>query len=464
MDENLEIIKNLNRLVKLSIDVGEASSLEEANKIFSGYRLGIFIGKEEVNSPAYHAAILTAVNTARRCFLGGVYVFGEVNVPLLVKWKNHRTLAGAIDDLQGKIVTDIGYDLPIINFSNEMSISNETEFSIRPIIHGWNGGIIPCRDYEPILSNEIFTPAGVLAGAIAISEAFQQIRGDSCIVGHRSVGMSLWEPSTNGNWLQSDPGPSLEVLPSKLWLIGLGHLGQAYLWTLGFLPYPKDSKVQLVLQDFDKLEIANDSTSLLTNSSIIGKMKTRAMADWCEDRGFTPMILERKFSGDFAINSDEPALALGGVDNIAARRDLDKVGFKLIIDAGLGKGTQEYLGFKINTFPSSRSADQCWKPKQDTKDTDNPYQNIIQQPVYEQLLNQGMDGCGLVELAGKSVGASFVGAITSALVIAQVLRFVQGSDVDEVINGDLRASKIFNTVIKNPKTPPLFNPGLIKVN
>ena len=39
--------------------------------------------------------------------------------------------------------------------------------------------------------------------------------------------------------------PELRLLPSRLWLIGLGHLGQAYLGALGLLPYADAAKVGL---------------------------------------------------------------------------------------------------------------------------------------------------------------------------------------------------------------------------
>jgi len=84
-----------------------------------------------------------------------------------------------------------------------------------------------------------------------------------------------------------------------LWIIGLGHLGQAYLWTLGLLPYAQPEDVQLVLQDFDTLVDANDSTSLLTTRTLLGEKKTRAMARWCEGRGFQTALQERHFRGNF---------------------------------------------------------------------------------------------------------------------------------------------------------------------
>lgn len=90
-------------------------------------------------------------------------------------------------------------------------------------------------------------------------------------------------------------GPVIERLPSSLWLIGLGNLGQAYLWTLSLLPYEKPEDVKLVLQDFDVLAESNTSTSLLTRGELVGTRKTRAMAAWAEARGFEAAIVERPF-------------------------------------------------------------------------------------------------------------------------------------------------------------------------
>jgi len=458
MTENLVRSSGLHRLVKLMMDSGEATSIEEAEQILAHYRLGIHVDKGAVASPAYQAGLLTAVNTGRRCFLGSVQLSGDLDIPLKVPWGRCSTLAEAVIDLQGKIVDEPEIGLPLIYFGDGTLDDSFHEFSVRPVVRGWNGGVLPARDPISFLLEETITPAGVLAGALAVSEAFQFIRGDNPLAGHRSVGMSLWRPDPKNFWLDADPGPALDSLPSKLWLIGLGHLGQAYLWTLGFLPYPAGSKVQLMLQDIDTLEDTNDSTSLLTNKTLIGIKKTRAMATWCEERGFQTTLIERRFTDDFTINDTEPALALCGVDNIEARQLLDKVGFKRIIEAGLGKGTQGYLGLRVHTFPASRSTGQCWKP---INEENNPIDRLIQQPAYQQLHEKGLDRCGLIELAGHSVGASFVGAVASTLVITQALRIIRGENTDELIDGDLRSSSLLSYVIPNQTQPALFNPGLI---
>src|SRR5438552_3430692 len=62
----------LHRTVKLELDEGRATSLEEAVAIASGYVLQIDVGPEIAGSPTMQAMLLTAVNTAARAFLGGV--------------------------------------------------------------------------------------------------------------------------------------------------------------------------------------------------------------------------------------------------------------------------------------------------------------------------------------------------------------------------------------------------------
>jgi hypothetical protein len=115
---------------------------------------------------------------------------------------------------------------------------------------------------------------------------------------------------------------------------------------------------------------------------------------------------------------------------------------------------------KVHTFPASRPTDQCWKP---IHEGNNPIERLIQQPAYQQLQEKGLDRCGLIELAGHSVGASFVGAVASTLVIAQALRLLRGESTDEIIDGDLRSSSLLSCVIPNQTQPALFNPGLIRL-
>ena len=447
----------LHRAVKMAMDSGEAASLAEAEHLFRGYRLAVSVGADVRHSPTLQAALLTVVNTARRCFLGGIEVAGNLNVALLVPWSGCRTLGEAVVALQGKIVTDISPATPQVVIGDERGHVGEDGFVVRTTFDGWAGGVVPAGDATRLSERQECTPAGVLAGALAVSEAFQHVRGN-VMAGRRAVGLSLWRPDVGAEWLTGrDTGPSLASLPSRLWLVGLGHLGQAYLWTLGFLPYATPDEVELVLQDFDTLVPANDSTSPLTMPTMLGEQKTRAMARWCEARGFRTAIHERRFAADFQVSGAEPQVALCGVDNALARAALEDVGFRRVIEAGLGRGPREYLAFQMHTFPAARTARQRWG----IVDFDPGVSSLVEQPAYQSLADDGLDACGLTTLAGRAVGAAFVGTAVSTFVIAETLRMALGAQRYQVIDGSLRTLDGRQIVLLDDDRDP-FNPGVTR--
>ncbi|MCB1469665.1 MAG: hypothetical protein KDK08_21530 [Rhizobiaceae bacterium] len=444
----------LNRLVKLAMDTGEATSIEEAERLFAGYRLSVAVGADVAHSATLQAALLTVVNSARRSFLGGVEVSFADDFPLLVPGSKHKKLAATVNALGGRVVRDIGVPTPLICLG-DVPETTENPFAIRATFDGWAGGVLPLLQSAMRLEEQQeFVPAGVLAGALAVTEAFQFLRRNQPLAGRREIGLSLWRPELS--WLDSAArGPQIERLPSSLWLVGLGNLGQAYLWTLGMLPYASPSDVQLVLQDFDVLAPSNESTSLLTTADVVGIHKTRAMAQWAQQRGFRSAIIERRFDANFRVRPDEPSLALCGVDNALARAALEDVGFGRIIEAGLGGGTADFLGFRTHAFPGARKARDVWKPAAQSDE------RRIDLPAYEKLSAAGLDRCGLTRLAGRTVGAPFVGAIAGAVVIAEALRAANGAHAYDLIDGHLR--DLTHRTVVPAINPAPFNPGATPV-
>lgn len=444
---------NLHRLVKLAMDTGEVESLEEAQKLFMGYRLGVSVGGEAGCSQTLQAALLTIVNSARRSLLGGVEVEGVAGMNLLLSVPPYRTLEEAIEGLGGRVVHSLAPDVPLVAVGSAKP-TIRSRFAIRVTFEGWCAGFVPLH-HDDIRLSEIreFAPAGVLAGAMAVCEAFQFLRGNQPIAGKRSAGLSLWRPELS--WRDSAAsGPVIDRLPSALWLIGLGNLGQAYLWTLGMLPYAVPGEVQLVLQDHDHVALSNDSTSLLTHLELIGMRKTRAMAGWAEQRGFKTVVVERRFKPDFRVHDDEPSLALCGVDNESTRNALEDVGFAKVVEAGLGGGADDFLGFRSHVFPGRRRAKEVWKP------VDESHTALTNRPAYEKLAVSGLDQCGVAQLAGRTVGAPFVGAVAAAIVIGETLRIVNGAHSYDVIDGHLRdlnhrtAVQTLNQIPVNPGSTP----------
>lgn len=428
---------NLHRLVKLALDSGEVATVSEGYELFRTYRVGIAVSNDVATSAASQAAILTMVNIAHRSLLGGVYVEGNLRVPLCVEFPGSRTLEEAVLAIGGKIVSRLPDDIPLL-VVGESKTNSKHSVQLKVQFSGWRGGVIPA-DQESLSSEPTtIAPAAIMAGAIAISEVFQHLRGNP-MAGRRRIGMSLWAPETL-DWEHAPAGPERIVLPSQIWLLGLGHLGQAYLWVLGLLPYSDPSKLTLMLQDFDRIALSNDSTSMLTDKSMVGMLKTRAMADWAASRGFCARLIERQFPG-IKIHGDEPRVALGGVDNPQARAAYEDAGFDWIIEAGLGGGTTEYLAMRLHTFPATVTARKKWGEV-------IPSASLapIENQAYQRLAAEGVDECGIVRLATRSVGAPFVGTVAATMVIAELLRVLNGGMSFEVIDMSLRAPEMRSLV------------------
>lgn len=271
--------------------------------------------------------------------------------------------------------------------------------------------------------------APAIAAAACAAEAFFFHSGDHPMAGKRASGLSLWEPS--GDWAAGKPDePALAFLPSRLWLIGLGNLGQAYAWLLACLPYDDPAEVELMLQDFDRIAESNDSTSLLTSSRAIGRMKTRWVARWLERRRFITFLEERRFGEGTQRHGAEPGAALCGVDNALARSALERAGFELVIESGLGAGPQSFRNFSMHSFPGPRQAAQIWHAKDDTAGPE-----VSDQPAYSDLRERGMDACGLAQLASRTVGVPFVGLFAGALVIGELMRRLHGGQALAVVSG-----------------------------
>jgi hypothetical protein len=445
----------MHRLVKEALDSGAAQSLEEARALFSGYRIAFDLAPEAANSRAHQSALLSGVALAKRVFLGGTFVTGPLDAPLLVPLPLGRTLGEAVKALGGIPADVVAPQMPRVVIGGPPR-QGLAPFDVRASFVGWRGGILPANariDWGA--EREAMPLASLLAAALAVNEAFLHVRREGAMAGRRSVGMSLWEPSFTRDWVaDGDHAASLRLLPARLWLIGLGHLGQAYLWALGLLPFPAAAEVELVLQDVDVITASTESTSVLTDPEMLGLMKTRAMADWCERRGFKTRIHERLFDDGFRRQEAEPAVALCGLDNALGRRALDGAGFRYVIEAGLGRGYQDFRTLRLHTLPGTRSAQELWRgPEGDGPTT-------AERPAYRKMLIEGGDRCGITTLAGKAVGAPFVGVVAACLVIAEVLRLLNDGPQYELIDLDLMNIE-YGTAVPRPRPPAAFNPGYV---
>lgn len=86
-------------------------------------------------------------------------------------------------------------------------------------------------------------------------------------------------------------------MPDALWLVGLGNLGQAYVWALSLLPYADPGKLRLVLQEQDVVNPENWGTSVLVRGRNYGALESRLVEDWAVARGFDVSRIDRWLDG-----------------------------------------------------------------------------------------------------------------------------------------------------------------------
>ncbi|UJR83674.1 hypothetical protein [Sandaracinus amylolyticus] len=444
--------QDLHRLVKQALDSGAAATVAEAEARFRGYRLAVTIGADEARQLPHQIALLTAVALGRRVFHGGVQIAGPLGVPLMAPLPLGATLADAVVALGGAPLIGPHDERPTIAIDDK-PLPPAAEFHVRTAFAGWRGGVLPA-DAAPIPERPVMALAPMLSAALAVNEAFARVADRNAAAGRRRVGLSLWDLTSD--WLAPDGAPELELVPSRLWILGLGHLGQAYLWALGVLPVPADGGLELVLQDTDVISRSTESTSILTDASMVGTRKTRAMTAWAERRGFRTAIYERAFDTNFRRQSAEPAIALCGIDNAIGRQALDDAGFSLVVEAGLGRGHRDFRTMRLHSLPASRRSAEMWTIAPTGED-------VTTRPAYQRLLADGaLDRCGVTLLAGKAVGAPFVGAVAATLVISQVLRLLHGAPLDGLVDLDLQSVE-HRLVVAQPRDFSSLNPGYLRV-
>jgi hypothetical protein len=435
----------LHRAAKYFMDSGKAPTHDAAMHLLERFGLTIHLGAEVARSLEHQTALLTLVNTARRTLLGGIEIFGLRDGPCLTPLAPNRTLSAAIGELGGRLVPEPRTDWPSAIIGNP-DIAHPGLPCWRVTWEGWRGGVFPIGHGGLLAENGAMPLAPALGAAVCAAEAFAHHAGDHPMAGRRATGLSLWRPGAD--WLAADPGePALAYLPSKLWLIGLGNLGQAFVWLLACLPYENRGRVQVLLQDFDRVAPSNDSTSLLSFLRDVGRRKARVVAAWLDEREFETVVEERPFGPWISRTPDEPNVALCGVDNALARAALEKPGFDLVVEAGLGAGPQAFRSISMHTLPASRSAENLWSRQ--VADAD---ENFEDRPAYHALRGAGMDQCGLAQLASRTVGVPFVGLIAATLVISELLRRLHGGTAFEVTSAFAAALQDIETV-STPSKP-----------
>jgi hypothetical protein len=132
---------------------------------------------------------------------------------------------------------------------------------------------------------------------------------------------------------------------------------------------------------------------------------------------------------------DEPTTALFGVDNVAARRDLDSAEFSLVVEAGLGSGYRDFRNIRLHTFPGPRRPSEIWTAETAAQ------ASVELNDTYKKLADVRQDICGMTLLASRAVATPFVGALAAVLALSEVMRPLHGGLVHAALDVQMKSPR-----------------------
>lgn len=397
----------VDRTSKILVDSNRVGSFADAERE-RDLAVRIVVGDSCV-TVASQATALTAVATARRAFGGRVSVeLRDPDAPALGAGYRGMSIAHACE-FEGAAPDEDHADVEI-RIDGATASMCPADVVIWATNDGWTSRV---SDERPRASRSANSLVGVATGALAVSEAFHM-----CLLGHRYAGRrliqrSLWRPDLVADRAEAQASPVFK-LPADVWLVGLGHLGQGFAWSLLQLPGLPEGALRLTLQDDERCVPGNVSTGLLLREAANNERKTRAVCGRLTAAGFDVALVERRMDSSTRRHLGDPAVALFGVDNYDARKCISLHEFRLALDVALGGRPSDFDTMTMRAFPDiGESFDvPAWRR--------TPVE--APQPSPERYRDLELDACGAVRLAQKAVGASFVGAYAGALAWSELAR------------------------------------------
>jgi hypothetical protein len=283
----------------------------EAAQILRSLSLRIVANTTACSRVAGQAAVLTAINTAHRAFLGGVEFIVPEAVPLLLPIPGVKSLREAIA-LTGCTPVSLAKQTHTVFIGNPSGDNPWDDVLVH--CDGWRGGSsdLGAPAQFEIGDADDFALGGIFGGASAVHRCFVRATGMPANCLNAPCGFSLWAPGSE--WLKPEGQRHLFNIPIHFWMLGLGHLGQGFLWNLAILPHSSREDVLFLLNDFDSIEETNLGSGLLCTRTSVGQKKARYCAAWLEKFGFATTVCERPFGPDTKRTGKEPAIAFCGFD------------------------------------------------------------------------------------------------------------------------------------------------------
>lgn len=357
---------------------------------------------------------LTTINIAHRVFLGGVKCVLPSDTPNLLPI--HSDSLNNLVIRFGGLITDEdnrAEDVKVL-FGVECFDDN----CIEAVGNGWRGGINFYKQERVLLeeTRSVVSLGPIVSASLACYYAFCKtfkILDNEIGV---NTGISLWNLNSGENWYKNEnEGPQELNMPRNIWTLGLGHLGQAYLWTSGLMPFKEPIKSLFLLQDADIIDFENIGSQILCFENNFGKPKTRPCLEFLESLGFKTQIVEKPFiEGDSSQYwmGDFPIL-LNGVDNIKTRKSISNEQLALFIDGATNGTLALFDSFTMkNIFKIEKNTNELWL-EEAIKD-----EKILHKKLYDKY--EKSHKCG--QLTNIGISTPFVGLFGATIVISELFR------------------------------------------
>lgn len=386
------------------------------------------VGTDQVATAAGQAAALTAIATARKCF-GHVTLVASDDAPLIAKLPIGTTLQRAARRLGARIAKT-----PSHKTTHTIAIGTVTRRPGWSIQCWWDRWLSGTRASTEPAGDSRLALSGTFSAALTVRQIFAGVLAGKPLRA-RDATISLWTP-----WMATDRcivGPECFDFPDHIWFLGLGHLGQGFVWNLCLLG---SKGGRAIIQDDQNIGEENEATSLLVLGDDIGEKKTRVAARWLKGCGWTTNIIERRHRGDICLLPEDPPYLLCGLDRVEPRLEMAKHGFDYMLDAGLGHGPHDFEGIQIRIVAKGDAASDLWI----TTTVDSPHRERPPNVAYADL-EQVIGRCGVVSFADASTSVPFVGAAAGALVIAQAVRLASLHETTRFLQMELSAPEMVST-------------------
>lgn len=422
-------INHANRAV-IAIAEKHNITIDDALEKMNSKSIWLIADETIMGSYSKQLSFITTLNIAHRIFLKGVYCVLPSQVPNLLKFK-----AETLNELVVAKFSEICCECEDNSSLEDIKILFGKECydnqCIEIIACGWRGGVNFYENERISFSDDKSLPLGpILASSIAIYYAFCKIYKMRETI-DVNVGISLWSLNAGVNWYHDESdGPNHPNMPRTIWNLGLGHLGQAYIWTLASFKFESSSKIKFLLQDSDIVDLENLGSQVLCQYKDIGKYKTRPCLQFIEEMGFEAQIIEKRFE----LKDDEQdwmrdyPLLLNGVDNVKTRKSISNKYLKLYLDGATNGSSELFDSFTMNNvYSRGKSLDEIW--------TDNEAKSdILHKNLYDRY--EKTEKCGFLSNIG--ISTPFVGLFSSAIIVSELLRSLNGGEKHSIVSLQMR--------------------------